>query len=49
MIVNPYDEPTSIEISSVISYFDENIANRVPIMLRYLCVIWTIQFLCQLF
>lgn len=41
-IVNPYDEPTSIHINDILSYFDEDISLRVPIMLRQLCLIWSV-------
>lgn len=44
-IVNPDNEQTSIEISSILSYFDESIASRVPTMLRILCLIWGCQVL----
>lgn len=40
-IVNPENKDTSIEISSILSYFDESVASRVPMMLRILCFIWT--------
>ena len=42
-IVNPDNEDATIPISSILNYFDESIASRVPKMLRVLAIIWACQ------
>ena len=41
-LVNPNDEKASIYINKDLNYFSEDIAMRVPAMLRYLCVFFLV-------
>lgn len=42
-IVNPHGLDATIEINTDTVYFAEEVASRVPEMIRYLCVIWFFQ------
>lgn len=42
-LTNPDDAKATIHIDDVTSYFEPEIANNVPGMLRVLVVIWTVQ------
>ena len=42
-IVNPKDAEATIQINADLKYFDEDVASRVPLMIRSLCMIWFFQ------
>ena len=43
LLINPDDEKATIEISSDVHYFDNEVSERVPGAYRALCCIWGFQ------
>lgn len=42
-LVNPENKKATIIINADLKYFEEDVASRVPEMIRFLCIIWFFQ------